>query len=460
MTRILVVDDVKLFRHMEASALGWLGYTIEEAASGDEALERIRHDPPDLVLLDYHMPGMNGHEVCAAIKSDPALRSLPIIMVASSARDEDVRRAVQAGCDDFLTKPLDDATLVRKVECLLGGADRRRYPRVPASMQVSFEDFQGIFIEYARDISRSGVFIEMDEPLAVGSRLRLTFSLPPPFDERPVLAYGRVVRSESGGGRGPAGVGVSFIHVDPTSTKVIDALVAGQKLPEQEVTGQLGRISLQVDADTEAAAAAAPETVAGEAGPSEDARLSSLSRDCVELQTAMDEMQRDHLRLSAQVAVAEGLCAADSPAAVIAAGCDVLRDLIGAAGYGIFVGPADGGRLVTVASSGLPERLAAAMPLEGPLLEALEQRRVLLPAPPQPLGASGLQLLAAAGLSAGQRPLGAIGIFRLFEQKPALGLTDRQLLEMLGRHLGTALSARVALARSGAPSPAELLQAL
>jgi uncharacterized protein (TIGR02266 family) len=455
MTRILVVDDVKLFRHMEASALGWLGYTIEEAASGEEALEHIRREPPDLVLLDYHMPGMNGHEVCAAIKSDPALRSLPVIMVASSARDDDVRRAVQAGCDDFLTKPLDDATLVRKVEGLLGGADRRRYPRVPASMQVSFEDFQGIFFEYARDISRSGVFIEMDEPLAVGARLRLTFSLPPPFDERPVLAYGRVVRSEAGGERGPAGVGVSFIHVDPASAKVIDALVAGQRLPEQEATGQLGRVSLQVDADPDAAPAAA----AG-AEEAEDPRLRSLSRDCVDLQAAMDEMQRDHLRLSALVAVAEGLCAADSPAAVIAAGRDVLRDLVGAAAYGIFIGPADGGRLVAVAANGLPERLAAAMPLEGPLLEALEQRRVLLPAPPQPLGDSGLQLLAAAGLSAGQRSLGAIGIFRLFEQKPALGLTDQQLLEMLGRHLGAALSARVALARSGPPSPAELLQAL
>ncbi len=456
MTRILVVDDVKLFRHMEASALGWLGYTIEEAASGNEALERIRHDPPDLVLLDYHMPGMSGHEVCAAIKSDPALHSLPVIMVASSARDDDVRRAVQAGCDDFLTKPLDDATLVRKVECLLGGADRRRYPRVPASMQVSFEDFQGIFIEYARDISRSGVFIEMDEPLAVGARLRLTFSLPPPFDERPVQAYGRVVRSETGGERGPAGVGVSFIHVDPASTKVIDALVAGQQLPEQEATGQFGRVSLRVDADPDAAPAAddARQT------ETEDPRLRSLSRDCVDLRAAMDEMQRDHLRLSALVAVAEGLCAADSPAAVIAAGRDVLRDLIGAAAYGIFIGPADGGRLVAVASNGLPERLAAAMPLEGPLLEALEQRRVLLPAPPQTLGDSGLQLLAAAGLSAGLRPLGAIGIFRLFEQKPALGLTDQQLLEMLGRHLGTTLSARVALARSGQPSPADLLQAI
>ena len=115
MTRILVVDDVMLFRHMEATALAWRGYSIDQASSGAEALEKIRADPPDLVLLDFYMPGMNGHEVCSQIKSDPALRNLPVIMVTSSSRDEDIRKAVQAGCDDYLTKPIDRKKLVELV---------------------------------------------------------------------------------------------------------------------------------------------------------------------------------------------------------------------------------------------------------------------------------------------------------------------------------------------------------
>ncbi|MBW1811318.1 MAG: response regulator, partial [Deltaproteobacteria bacterium] len=186
MPRILLVDDVRLFRHLEAVILGWRGYTIEEAASGEEALEKIRSNPPDLALIDLTMPGMSGSEVCEKVKKDPALQSIPIIIVASSGRDEDIRAAVKAGCDDYLTKPLDDTTLVTKVEELLGQSDTRRCPRISTSLQVSFEDFKGIFFEYTRDISRTGVFIEMANPLPIGTRLRLSFSLPAPFDH-PVL---------------------------------------------------------------------------------------------------------------------------------------------------------------------------------------------------------------------------------------------------------------------------------
>ncbi len=171
MTRILIVDDVKLFRRLEANVLGWRGYTIEEAANSTEAWQKIRTNPPDLALIDLHMPGIPGHELCRQIKQDPKLRATPVIIITSSSRDEDIRQAVQAGCDDYLTKPLDDATLLRKVEDLLGSAEKRRFPRIPTSLQVSFEDFKGIFFEYTHDISRTGVFIEMNEPLPVGARL-------------------------------------------------------------------------------------------------------------------------------------------------------------------------------------------------------------------------------------------------------------------------------------------------
>jgi uncharacterized protein (TIGR02266 family) len=210
MARILLVDDVKLFRHLEATVLGSYGYEIEEASGGEEALEKIRANPPDLALIDINMPGMDGLEVCRQVKGDPALRSVPVIMVSSSSREEDIRKAVESGCDEYLTKPLDDAALIRKVEVLLGRVGKRRFARVPTSLQVSFENFKGIFFEYTHDISRTGVFIEMDKPLPVGTRLRLSFSLPPPFSHS-IMAFGRVVRTAQPTGDRPGGMGVNFI---------------------------------------------------------------------------------------------------------------------------------------------------------------------------------------------------------------------------------------------------------
>ncbi len=449
MTRILVVDDVKLFRHMEATVLGWRGYSIEQASSGAEALDKIRQNPPDLVLLDYVMPGMDGHEVCSQIKNDPSLCSLPVIMVTSSARDEDIRRAVQAGCDDYLTKPLDDASLLRKVEDLLGQATKRRFPRVSAGMQVSFEDFKGIFFEYARDISRSGVFIEMAEPLTIGTRLRLSFALPPPFDH-PVLAYGRVVRISEGQAGQPTGVGVSFIHVPEASAKVIDALVAGQKQPEEETTGPFSRLSLQLDEP----ACEQPDA----AGP--DDRVGVLASDCVRLQETLETMQRDHFRLSAMLALSEGLLSADTPAKLLEAASEALTNLLGAEAFGIFLHDTDQDLLQPVASAGLPEALREHMPLDGPLLQALDDDRVVLPAPAWPLDADGAVVLAAGAIPGPQRPLGLVTVHTLFPQKAELTLPDQQLLQMLCKHLSHCLLSTVARRKAGPLDFASLIDSL
>jgi uncharacterized protein (TIGR02266 family) len=434
MTRILVVDDVKLFRHMEASVLGWRGYTIEQAASGQEALEKARSSPPDLVLLDFYMPGMDGTEVCKQIKADATLRHLPVIMVTSSSRDEDIRAAVQAGCDDYLTKPLDDATLIRKVEDLLGSATKRRFPRVSASMQVSFEDFKGIFFEYARDISRTGVFIEMDEPLTIGTRLRLSFALPAPFDH-PVLAYGRVVRCSSGSSNSPAGVGVSFIHVDEDSARVIDALVAGSELPQDQSTGVFSRLSFQLDDQR-------PNQPLDNA--KSDLRLSAMAADCVALQDALLEMQRDHLRLSAMLALSEGLLAASDPKRVAAAGADVLSNLLGAESFGIFLLDPERSQLIAVADEGLPDILRTNMPLDGPLLQALQESRAVMPQPQWPLDEDGTMVLAAGGMPGGAAGLGVVTIHSLYAHKNALTTADQQLFEMLCRYLGHFFMAAIA----------------
>ncbi|HOX45019.1 MAG TPA: response regulator [Myxococcota bacterium] len=447
MTRILVVDDVKLFRHMEARVLSWRGYQIDEAASGAEALEKIRKNPPDLVLLDMFMPGMTGAEVCQQLKSDPALRSLPVILVTSSSRDEDLKQAVQAGCDELLTKPLQDATLVRKVEDLLGAGVKRRFPRVRTSMQVSFEDFKGIFFEYARDVSRTGVFIEMEHPLPVGARLKLSFGLPAPFHQ-PVVAYGRVVRQMPAADDKPGGVGVAFLHLDETSARVLDALVAGSYQPGlDEALGAFSRLSVQLEDG-------GPQPVR----EAEQAQTGLLRSECEELRTALDDLQREHLRLSAAVVLVDSLQAAVSPAEILTAARDALVNLLGAAAFGLFLcqdSPAS--RLLPVLGNGLVGAEADPLPREGLWEQALSSGQPQLGAPAR----EGLDApRAAAPILDGERRLGAVVIHRLYPQKTSLGAADLQLLAALGRHLGRALVAAVARQRAGEIGARALLDSL
>ena len=116
--KILVVDDEpRNIRLMEA-VLTSHGYAVTSASSGPEALERVKGDLPDLVLLDIQMPEMNGYDVCRRIRDDPATRFLPVVMVTSS--DSEVRvSAIEVGADDFITKPLNQQELLARVRSLI-----------------------------------------------------------------------------------------------------------------------------------------------------------------------------------------------------------------------------------------------------------------------------------------------------------------------------------------------------
>ena len=116
--KILVVDDEpRNIRLMEA-VLTSHGYAVTSALSGREALERVKGDLPDLVLLDIQMPEMNGYDVCRRLRDDPATRFLPVVMVTSS--DSEVRvSALEVGADDFITKPLNQQELLARVRSLI-----------------------------------------------------------------------------------------------------------------------------------------------------------------------------------------------------------------------------------------------------------------------------------------------------------------------------------------------------
>jgi len=117
--KILVVDDQPQNVKLLADLLGAKGYTVLTAASGAEGLEQVRKTHPDLVLLDVVMPGMTGYEVCRRIRESPDTAMLPVVMVTSLDPGEERVKGLDAGADDFLTKPVNHAELLARVRSLL-----------------------------------------------------------------------------------------------------------------------------------------------------------------------------------------------------------------------------------------------------------------------------------------------------------------------------------------------------
>ncbi|MDH3445062.1 MAG: response regulator [Deltaproteobacteria bacterium] len=117
--KILVVDDTPRNVKLLADLLAVKGYEVATAASGSEALAQVEAAQPDLVLLDVVMPEMSGYEVCRKIREIPATAMLPVIMVTALDPSEERVKGIEAGADDFLTKPINQAELLARVKSLL-----------------------------------------------------------------------------------------------------------------------------------------------------------------------------------------------------------------------------------------------------------------------------------------------------------------------------------------------------
>ena len=123
MTRILLVEDNPENRDMLSRRLIRRGFEVEFAEDGAEAVRMAREVSPALILMDLSLPVMDGWEATRRIKADEATRAIPVIALTAHAMASDRERALECGCDDYDTKPVDLARLLEKIQALLPGAD-------------------------------------------------------------------------------------------------------------------------------------------------------------------------------------------------------------------------------------------------------------------------------------------------------------------------------------------------
>ena len=119
--RVLVVDDERLNRMLLRRAIEASGHKVVDASDGHEALARLADGPVDVVLLDLVMPGMDGYATLAAIKADPTLNHVPVIVVSGVDELDSVVRCIEMGATDYLTKPFEAAILGARLEASLAG---------------------------------------------------------------------------------------------------------------------------------------------------------------------------------------------------------------------------------------------------------------------------------------------------------------------------------------------------
>lgn len=123
MPRVLIADDNQQNAELLEAHLSGTGWDTAIAVNGEETLKLAKEWAPDVVLLDVMMPKYSGFEVCKRLRADPATRGVGVLMVTALDQPTDIDRAVDAGTDDFLTKPINKTELLLRVKALLAAKD-------------------------------------------------------------------------------------------------------------------------------------------------------------------------------------------------------------------------------------------------------------------------------------------------------------------------------------------------
>jgi CheY-like chemotaxis protein len=222
--KILLVDDVSMFLNLQKMFLKLSSVRVLTANDGVEALRLAREERPSLIFMDMHMPNMGGAECCARIKADPLLRSIPVVMITSEGKEDDKALCFKAGCDGFLTKPIERVTYLEIARKFLPTVDRREF-RMSHRGKVKFRVFGLTLSGEIMDISRNGIYISTDYDVEKESCIELVFAL---HNEggAAVQSKGRVAwvnsRKELKKQNYPFGFGVEFLAITEESKRILN----------------------------------------------------------------------------------------------------------------------------------------------------------------------------------------------------------------------------------------------
>ena len=190
--KILIVDDVRMSIEIGKAFLEDSGCELISASNGIEGLETAKKERPDLIITDLHMPVMSGSELCRAIKDDPAISSLPVIILTSDSNPENLEACHEAGCDGILKKPYNKGEIIETVKKYI-----KILCREHTSAEVGFEVFYRYEEEpcsaLVTDISSGGMFVRTDSPLPIDADAE--FSLVIGDAPEPFIVGGKVVRT-------------------------------------------------------------------------------------------------------------------------------------------------------------------------------------------------------------------------------------------------------------------------
>jgi putative nucleotidyltransferase with HDIG domain len=160
---ILCVDDEAANLKLLENILMPRGYALVTAASGQEALQKINSQAIDLVILDVMMPGMDGFEVCRQIKADRKLRDIPIIIITALSAKQDRIRGIEAGAEEFLSKPFDQTEALARIKILLRLKELNDHrQRAEAALQKSHDELDGKVRERTAELARANEILQAD----------------------------------------------------------------------------------------------------------------------------------------------------------------------------------------------------------------------------------------------------------------------------------------------------------
>ncbi len=236
--QILVVDDNRSYAEMLRAILARSGYDVRVATSGAAALDAVRRGRPSLVITDLYMVGGDGDEVCRQIKDDPETGTVPVIMMSAGGRKNEAERCVEAGCDEFLVKPIRQAELLLAVSRHLHGGIKN--VRVNVRAPVGLESGGNRWTATSVNVSFGGIFVEIPRLFQPGTEMLLEFALPatPPV---PMLVRGKVAwlnRPEAKIKPDlPVGMGVEFTKMAPEAQNALGLFLAAHG-PAAAASGQ------------------------------------------------------------------------------------------------------------------------------------------------------------------------------------------------------------------------------